>query len=450
MSAPTTPPRQNSSGGSYLPYPSQGGYAVPPGQYYPPPGRYLYYPSYLPPFGQYPPPPGQYPPPTGQYPSSAHDALPLCSRCSVQISSSLHSYLLQSVAETEVTAPSQTAQVDYAIEASRLVVETLQNIGSMVGIPYLNEAASVALRILTIVQDIKSRRQEFTDLANDACGLVYTVVIECQKMMQDGQQVPEGIQVHIVALARNLTEIEKFSKRKLKRGFLQKLIHHTKDVDEVTRYRVLLRQSLDKFGIQSSISIQRNLQLVLKNLEKQRDDLNSARERRRTATRLEIIRIQEQDREAKRLEAARRAECDTGKKRKRVKRAERQRKEEEDSSKRLKTDNGHHPPQNDNLYPALDRQTPNPRPHSYDDLFPRPVYSPPSFSYPHQGYPIYAPSPYYLTPPLSSPGGMYVSGSSVLPGGAPISTWNLGNISRTTTEDVPGSTEAISPGSSSP
>ncbi|KDR76466.1 hypothetical protein GALMADRAFT_210450 [Galerina marginata CBS 339.88] len=384
MSAPTTPPRQNSSGGSYSPYPSQGG--------------------------------------------------------------SLSSYLLQSVAETEVTAPSQTAQVDYALEASRLVIETLQNIGSMVGLPYLNEAADVALRILTIVQDIKSRRQEFTDLANDACGLVYTVIIECQKIMQDGQQVPEGIQAHIVALVRNLSQIEQFSKRKLKRGFFQKLINHTKDVDEVARYRALLRQSLDKFGIQSSISIQRNLQLVLKNLEEhwQRDVLNSARERPRIATRLEI---QEQDRETKRPEAARSAECDNVKKRKRVKRAERQRKEEEDSPKRLKTDNGHHPQENDNLYPALDRRAPNPRSHSYDL---RPGLPPSSSPYAHPGYPIYAPFPYYLPPPLSSPGGMYVSGSSVLPGGAPVSSWNLGNISRTTTEGVPGGeAEVNSPGSSS-
>ncbi|KDR76462.1 hypothetical protein GALMADRAFT_139392 [Galerina marginata CBS 339.88] len=426
MSAPTTPPRQNSSGGSYSHYPSQGGFAMPPGQYYPPPGRYLYYPSYYPPPGQYPLPPGKYPPLTGQYPPSAHDALPL-------------------LAETEVTAPSQTAQVDYALEASRLVIETLQNIGSMVGIPYLNEAAGVALRILTIVQDFKSRRQEFTDLANDACGLVYTIVIECQGMIQNRQQVPEGIQVHIAALARNLSEIEKFSRQKLKRGFLQKLIHHTKDIDEVTRYRTLLRQSLDKFGIQSSISIQRNLQLVLKNLEKQRDDLNSARERPRIPTRLE------EDQETKRLEAALRAECDTGKKRKRVKRAERQRKKEEDSPKRLKTVNGHHPQENGNPYPALDRRAPNPQPHSYNDLFPRPVYPPPSFPYSHPGYPVYAHFPYHLAPPLSSPGGLYVSGSSVSPGGAPVSSWNLENVSRTTTKGVPGTeAEVNSPGSLSP
>ncbi|KDR76456.1 hypothetical protein GALMADRAFT_67318, partial [Galerina marginata CBS 339.88] len=93
----------------------------------------------------------------------------------------------------------------------------------------------------------RSRRQEFTDLAHDACSLVYTIVIECRKMMQDGQQIPKDIHVHIVELALHLSEIERFSEEKLERGRFQRFINHTKDVDEITRYRALLRQSLDTF-----------------------------------------------------------------------------------------------------------------------------------------------------------------------------------------------------------
>jgi len=344
-----------------------------------------------------------------------------------------------------------TAQVDYAIEASRLVVETLQNIGSMAGLPYLNQAANIALRILAIVQDVRSRNQDFIDLAKDACGLVYTIVVECQAMMKDGQQVPERVQSHIVALAGNLSEIEKFANQKLKRGPVKKLIYHTKDLDEIARYRTLLRQSLDIFGIQSNMSIQQNLQLVLKRLEKQSDLLNSAQERQRLAeediaTRLEIIRIQEEDREAERLAALRRSERDrleelenAEKKRKSAERAERRRKEEEESQQRLRADNLHSPQEHDNMHPALRRRTPSPQPIPYGHLYPQAGFPPPGPPYAYPGYPVYAGSPYNLAPPMSPPGGMAISnisGSAISLGGGPVNNWNSGNSSNTVIENV--------------
>lgn len=41
---------------------------------------------------------------------------------------------------------------DYTLEGFRFVIETVQNTPGMSAIPYLNEAATIALRILTIVQ----------------------------------------------------------------------------------------------------------------------------------------------------------------------------------------------------------------------------------------------------------------------------------------------------------
>ncbi|KDR86120.1 hypothetical protein GALMADRAFT_235357 [Galerina marginata CBS 339.88] len=347
--------------------------------------------------------------------------------------------------------PNRTARVDYAIEASRLVTETLQNIGNMSGLPILNEAAGIALRIFAIVQDIRSRNQDFTDLANDACGLVYTIVIECQAMMKDGQQISSRVQTHIATLSGNLAEIEKFAKRKLKRGAVKKLIYHSKDLDEITRFRALLRQSLDIFGIQSSLSIQQNLQLVLKKLENQSNQLSSAQERQRLAeeemaTRLEIIRIQEEDREAERLEALRRSERERlerlereEKRRRSAERAERQKKEEEESLRRLKADSVHFPEEPASLRPPRIKRTPSPQPIPYAHPHPQHGFPPPSSPYVHPGYPIYGGSPYHLVPPISPPG-VYgisnISGSAISLGMAPVQNWNSGNVNNTTIENV--------------
>lgn len=117
-----------------------------------------------------------------------------------------------------------------------------------------------------VVQDVRSRNQAFNDLAKDACGLVYTIVIECQNMVREGHKVPERVQLHIASLARyaskstpsfvlltgwrhrNLGEIENFAQKKVDRSTFKKIIFHSKDLDEITRYRQLLQQSLDVFG----------------------------------------------------------------------------------------------------------------------------------------------------------------------------------------------------------
>ncbi|KAF8890532.1 hypothetical protein CPB84DRAFT_1784817 [Gymnopilus junonius] len=305
----------------------------------------------------------------------------------------------------------------------------------MSAISYLNEAAAIALRILIIVQDVRSRNNAFNDLARDACGLVYTIAIECQSMIKEGHNVPVSVQIHISSLARNLAEVEKFAQKKVERNAFKKIIFHSKDMDEITRYRQLLRQSLDVFGIQTNISIQENLSRILASIEKQGQELKENRnkhdeEQRHAAeeisTRLETLRIHEEDRQAQqRLEEFRKGEREEAEKQKR--KAEQARRETEkfaedqdENESRKKTHKPHLSPGPNSGYNGH-ASSPPPYPMG-------PFGYAPSSPYLYPGYPS---SPY--TTPSPIPSMSNISGSAISFGGAPayVSNVNSGNVSNT-------------------
>jgi hypothetical protein len=104
------------------------------------------------------------------------------------------------------------------LATSVIVLTTLLSAQSMA--PCLGLAADSAPRILTLVrirvrffflpsvllcqitfQEVKDNDSCFTNLANDAYGLVFMLVIECRRMINDGQGIPDHIQRHIPTLS---------------------------------------------------------------------------------------------------------------------------------------------------------------------------------------------------------------------------------------------------------
>ncbi|KAF4612261.1 hypothetical protein D9613_004580 [Agrocybe pediades] len=185
------------------------------------------------------------------------------------------------------TDSGHTPRFDYTIEATSLLLNTMQDLTSITPVPLLGEAVAVALRIVSMIQasrnDVKDRNQAFRDLASDAYGLVYTAYLECQNILKRGQRIPDQVEEQLKLLKRNLLEIEEFAQRKVKRGMFKKVIFHAKDIEQINRYRTLLRQSLDVFGIQANISIQRNLDVILKEVRAQALEMERERIRQETA-----------------------------------------------------------------------------------------------------------------------------------------------------------------------
>ncbi|CAA7271221.1 unnamed protein product [Cyclocybe aegerita] len=197
--------------------------------------------------------------------------------------------------------------VDYVIEGSTIVLNALKNASSVTSIPFLSEAAAVAVRIMTMAQDVRGNTDAFVELGRDACGLVYAVLVECQNIVNSGRVIPERLQKHICQLVENLRTIEKYAEKKVDRGYVKRVIHHNRDKEQIEQYKVMLRQSLDLFGLQSTITIQDNVQRVLIAVEAQRDELRLERIKRQKEeeerkSEAEIKRIQEEDERLARLE----------------------------------------------------------------------------------------------------------------------------------------------------
>ncbi|KAF8167134.1 hypothetical protein B0H34DRAFT_680397 [Crassisporium funariophilum] len=212
------------------------------------------------------------------------------------------------------SVPSQSSKIDTTLDISNTVLGTLRNIGSLSGLPYLGETAGLALRILTIVQDIRTNEDSFKELAKDACGLVYAVVIQCQRILEEGGVIPIRMESGIHELMQNLCEIEKFAQKKLKRNGFKRMINHSRDVTEVERYRVMLRQSLDIFGVQSHVTIHQNLEEILRTIKKQASEDQVSRLQREAEHRAtqeqrfieqEVAKLEEMDREEERRRISR-------------------------------------------------------------------------------------------------------------------------------------------------
>lgn len=111
----------------------------------------------------------------------------------------------------------QSSKIDTALDAANFIVSRLQTIGSVSGLPFIHQAAGLAVRIFQLIQvghprteglmcwalrsygsfkDVRENNSEFKDLAIDACGLVYTLILECENIRKDGHGIPQSIQDH--------------------------------------------------------------------------------------------------------------------------------------------------------------------------------------------------------------------------------------------------------------
>ncbi|KAF8876982.1 hypothetical protein CPB84DRAFT_1852802 [Gymnopilus junonius] len=136
----------------------------------------------------------------------------------------------------------------YTLESFQLALEATQKLPEISAIRFLSEAASTALRVLALVKSVGDENKAINALMSDACGVVYTFMLECQDRTKQGFRIPPRIEIHTASLAR--------------------------DFEEVKRYRKVLHQCLDIFEIPAHVSIQDNLERVLERILSQESTLN--------------------------------------------------------------------------------------------------------------------------------------------------------------------------------
>ncbi|CAA7270600.1 unnamed protein product [Cyclocybe aegerita] len=269
--------------------------------------------------------------------------------------------------------------VDYVIEGSTIVLNALKNAGSVTGVPFLSEAAGTAVRILTMAQE------------------------------------------HIRQLLENLFTIDKFTSKRVDRGYVKRVIHHNRDKEQIEQFKVMLRQSLDLFGLQSTITIQDNVHRVLIAVETQREELRIERIKRQKEeeerkSEAEIKRIREEDERVARLEEEEKRRNENERLKKKLAKEKRRREREE--NRRAASENDADSSDEEKRKPS---RRPGPQPQQFAHGYPYYPVSPPApMSTP--GYPSspYAPSPYLLAPPTTHFGSVSlsnISGSAISLGG---------------------------------
>lgn len=163
-----------------------------------------------------------------------------------------------------------------ALDVSSLALITLRDVSRISPVPYLQEAATLALGIVTIIQ-VRGYHAlglfwvtsiighggvsgEFTSPCKRrlrACARYHRSILQGWSTCCRCSYYPELSQVNFYyqrAVSttdrdRTLTSIYNFAQRQSKRTIIIRLINHRADRNKILEYRESLRQALDVFGV---------------------------------------------------------------------------------------------------------------------------------------------------------------------------------------------------------
>ncbi|KAF7423019.1 hypothetical protein PC9H_011183 [Pleurotus ostreatus] len=146
---------------------------------------------------------------------------------------------------------------DAAQDIAGIVLSTLEQAAAFAPVPYLQQAAGLAIGLVDMVQSTSDNKAAFTSLATDACGLVYTAtnVWKDRDENRDGTKIPQDLVNHLEEVLRTMEDIMHFAEMRAARGFLARFLSHKADADGIRGYRVRLKDALDRFGMQSHITV---------------------------------------------------------------------------------------------------------------------------------------------------------------------------------------------------
>jgi len=127
-------------------------------------------------------------------------------------------------ATTQIPRRSGTSKTDAMLAVSDTIVSTLKGVGTLSGLPFIQEAASVALTILailqvllnytffiterwcgTFLQNVRQNKDEFLRLANDVCEITYTAALMCNEYEKKHQPISERTKEDLKELVRSLS-----------------------------------------------------------------------------------------------------------------------------------------------------------------------------------------------------------------------------------------------------
>ncbi|KAJ7716526.1 hypothetical protein B0H16DRAFT_1741183 [Mycena metata] len=169
------------------------------------------------------------------------------------------------------SSPNVGAAVNAAFDISTTVLATLTTAAQFAPLPFLQQASILALAILTTVRSAKDNKETFKALANDACELVSAIICVYNDMEKDGLKPSVNLKQRVEDLVSLLQSINQWSQKHAAKSMMARIVSVTSDNNKIQGYRLKLRQALDVFGLQSSITIHETVVQILAEL-RERDE----------------------------------------------------------------------------------------------------------------------------------------------------------------------------------
>ncbi|KAG9227140.1 hypothetical protein CCMSSC00406_0004321 [Pleurotus cornucopiae] len=144
---------------------------------------------------------------------------------------------------------------DMTQDIAAIVISTLEQAALFAPIPYLQQAAGMAITLVDMVQTTSDNKPAFKALAADACGLVYTATNVWKDRGKDGNKIPQDLENHLRELLKEMRDTMDFAEARAARGYLARFVSHKSDAERILSHRLRLKDALDRFGMQSHITV---------------------------------------------------------------------------------------------------------------------------------------------------------------------------------------------------
>lgn len=133
---------------------------------------------------------------------------------------------------------------------SRTVLETLRDVAKATPVPYLSEAAGLALSIFDLVERAHGNKEDLSSLASECVSIVYIINGAFDNPVQE---FPDDLRRDLEKVRDTLSAIQKFAQKQAARRFVPRMIMGRKDAEDIKTYQGKLAQAMLTFNFQSNI-----------------------------------------------------------------------------------------------------------------------------------------------------------------------------------------------------
>ncbi|KAJ3824017.1 hypothetical protein F5880DRAFT_1612357 [Lentinula raphanica] len=164
-------------------------------------------------------------------------------------------------------------------DLSEQVLSTLATAAQFAPVPYLDNVSALALSIFKGVQGAKENQEALGELSKTAIQLALLVSNTYEELhpSNTGSDTPQvqssfssdpTLNTHVEQLVKALQDIDHWIKGVQSRKFVRRLIAYKSDLRVIQNFRVQLRDSMDKFQLQSSITLRSSLSRIASQQDK--------------------------------------------------------------------------------------------------------------------------------------------------------------------------------------